>query len=125
MQKMFDVGRELKAKYPDDDAKFKEAMREWQKQNDYPAGSVHDVVDHIDHIVKVAGIDHVGLGSDYDGIQRTPKQLEDVSCYPYITQELLNRGYKRDDILKILGGNILRAFRDAERISASMTKGSK
>ena len=125
MQKMFDVGRELKAKYPDDEAKFKEAMREWQKQNDYPAGSVHDVVDHIDHIVKVAGIDHVGLGSDYDGIQRTPKQLEDVSCYPYITQELLNRGYKRDDILKILGGNILRAFRDAERISASMTKGSK
>ena len=125
MQKMFDVGRELKAKYPDDEVKFKEAMREWQKQNDYPAGSVHDVVDHIDHIVKIAGIDHVGLGSDYDGIQRTPKQLEDVSCYPYITQELLNRGYKRDDILKILGGNILRAFRDAERISASMTKGSK
>ena len=125
MQKMFDIGRELKKKYPDDDAKFKEAMKAWQKDNDYPAGSVHDVVDHIEQIIEVAGIDCVGLGSDYDGIGRTPKQLGDVSCYPYITQELLNRGYKKDDILKILGGNILRVFRDAEIVSAAMNKGSK
>jgi len=125
MQKMFDVGRELKLKYPDDEAQFKEAMKAWQKDNDYPAGTVHDVVDHIDHIVKFAGIDCVGLGSDYDGISRTPKQLEDVSTYPYITQELLNRGYTKDDILKILGGNVLRVFRDAEKVSAAMNKGSK
>ena len=125
MQKMFDVARELKVKYPDDDAKFKEALREWQKQNDYPSGSVHDVVDHIEHLVKVAGIDHVGIGSDYDGIQRTPKQLEDVSCYPYITQELLNRGHKKADIVKILGGNVLRVFGDAEKVAAAMTKASK
>ncbi len=125
MQKMFDVGRELKKKYPDDEAKFKEAMREWQKQNDYPAGSVHDVVDHIEQIIEIAGIDSVGLGSDYDGIGKTPKQLEDVSCYPTITQELLNRGYKKDDILKILGGNILRVLRDVEKVSATMSNGSK
>jgi len=125
MQKMFDVGRELKLKYPDDEAQFKEAMKAWQKDNDYPAGTVHDVVDHIDHIVKFAGIDCAGLGSDYDGISRTPKQLEDVSTYPYITQELLNRGYTKDDILKILGGNVLRVFRDAEKVSAAMNKGSK
>ena len=122
MQKMFDVGREMRKKYPDDEAKFKEAMREWQKQNDYPAGSVHDVVDHIEKIIEIAGIDCVGLGSDYDGIGRTPAQLGDVSCYPYITQELMNRGHKKDDILKVLGGNILRVFRDAEKVSESMRK---
>ena len=72
---------------------------------------MHDVVDHIEHIIKVAGVDHVGLGSDYDGIGTVPKQLEDVSCYPYITQELLNRGHKREDIVKVLGTNVLRDAR--------------
>ena len=80
-------------------------------------GSVHDVVDHIEHIIKVAGIDHVGLGSDYDGINSTPRQLEDVSCYPYITQELLNRGYSREEIHKVLGGNVLRVMREAEAVA--------
>ena len=122
MTRMFDVGRDLRAKYPDDEPKYKEAMRAWQKQNDYPAGTVHDVVDHIEHVIKIAGVDHVGIGSDYDGISRLPKQLEDVSCYPAITQELLNRGHKKDDILKILGGNILRVFRDAEKVAAGMSK---
>ncbi len=118
MRKMFDVGRELKKKFPDDDVKYQEAMREWQKDNDYPAGTIHTLVDHIDRIVQVAGIDHVGLGSDYDGISRLPAQLEDVSCYPNITQELLNRGYKAADIKKILGGNLMRAFRAAEKAAA-------
>ena len=72
---------------------------------------MHTLVDHIEHIIKVAGIDHVGIGSDYDGVTKLPAQLEDVSCYPYITQELLNRGYTPDDIRKILGGNLLRAMR--------------
>jgi membrane dipeptidase len=75
------------------------------------------VVDHIEHIIKTAGIDHVGLGSDFDGIHTVPHQLDDVSCYPYITQELLNRGYSRDDIRKVLGGNLLRVFRQAEEVS--------
>ena len=82
-----------------------------------PACSVHHVVDHIEHIIKVAGIDHVGIGSDYDGINSVPRQLEDVSRYPYITQELLNRGHSREAILKILGGNILRVLRQAEQVS--------
>jgi membrane dipeptidase len=82
-----------------------------------PTGSVHTVVDHIEHIIKFAGIDHVGLGSDYDGIGAVPKQLEDVSCYPFITQELLNRGYKKEEIHKILGGNLLRVFRAAEKVA--------
>ena len=116
-KRMFDVGRELEKKYPNDDAKYQEAIREWRKQNDYPAGTVSDVVDHIDHIVKIAGIDHIGIGGDYDGIGRTPTQLEDVSCYPYLTQEMLNRGYSPKDVRKVLGGNILRVLRDAEGVA--------
>ena len=69
------------------------------------------------------GIDHVGLSSDYDGINAVPQQLEDVSCYPYITQELLNRGYKKDEILKVLGGNILRVLRAAEEVSRRTKEG--
>jgi membrane dipeptidase len=83
---------------------------------------VHNVVDHIEHIVKVAGIDHVGLGSDFDGISTVPKQLEDVSCYPYLTQELLNRGYSKEDIHKILGGNLLRVFRQVEQVAGTGKK---
>lgn len=116
MRKMFEVGRELRKQYPEEE-KFREAMREWNKANDYPNGTVQLVVDHVEHVVKVAGIDHVGLGSDYDGITKTPAQLDDVSCYPYITQELLNRGYKADDIRKILGGNVLRVMREAETVA--------
>jgi membrane dipeptidase len=82
-------------------------------------GTIHDVVDHIDHIAKVAGVDHVGLGSDFDGITTVPAQLEDVSAYPRITQVLLDRGYQPDDIRKILGGNMLRVMRDAERAAGS------
>jgi membrane dipeptidase len=65
----------------------------------------------------VAGVDHVGLGSDYDGISTVPRQLEDVSCFPYITQELLNRGWSKEDIHKVLGGNLLRVLRRAEEVA--------
>ena len=75
------------------------------------------MVDHIEHIIKVAGIDHVGLGSDFDGIDSAPEQLEDVSNYPLITQELLNRGYKKEQILKVLGGNFMRVFRAVEKVA--------
>ncbi len=117
MQTMFQVGRELKKKYADDEPKYREAMRAWQKENPFPTGTVHTVVDHIEHIVKVAGIDHVGLGSDYDGIMKVPTQLEDVSTYPVITQAMLDRGYKPEEIKKLLGGNLMRAFRDAETVA--------
>jgi membrane dipeptidase len=70
------------------------------------------VVDHIDHIVELVGPDHVGLGSDYDGIPYTPKGLEDVSKMPDITMELVKRGYEKEDIVKILGGNHLRLIKE-------------
>jgi membrane dipeptidase len=68
------------------------------------------VLDHVGHIVKVASVDHVGIGSDFDGIENTPKGLEDVTRMPYLTEGLLKRGYKEDDIRKILGENFLRVF---------------
>jgi membrane dipeptidase len=113
-RKMFETVRELRMKHPEE-RDFQEALAQYRKDNPIPKGTIHNVVDHIEHIIKIAGIDHVGLGSDFDGIDSTPEQLEDVSKYPLITQELLNRGYKKDQILKILGGNLLRVFREAAR----------
>jgi len=113
----FDVYRKMKADYPDEherDAAFKK----WAAEHPVPRGTVRTVVDHIDHIVQIAGVDHVGIGSDYDGVSTLPEQLDDVSCYPFITQELLNRDYSADDIRKILGGNALRVLRQAERVAA-------
>jgi membrane dipeptidase len=113
--RMFQVSRELRAKYPNDDD-YKQARKAWEQANPIQPGSVHDVCDHIDHIKKVAGIDCIGLGSDYDGIPLVPRQLEDVSTYPVITQELLNRGYSATEIHQIMSGNILRVMRAAEAV---------
>lgn len=68
------------------------------------------LIDHIDHMVRLAGIDHVGLGSDFDGIESAPKELNDVSDMPLVTKALLARGYSRQDVEKILGGNFIRVF---------------
>jgi membrane dipeptidase len=113
-RRMFEVARDLKAKYPDE-KEFQAALDQYRKDNPIPRGTIHDVADHIEHVIKVAGIDHVGLGSDFDGIDSTPEGLDDVSKYPYITQELLNRGYKPDQIRKVLGENFLRVFREIEK----------
>jgi membrane dipeptidase len=80
------------------------------------------VADHIDHMRQVAGIDHVGIGSDFDGIQSTPIGLEDVSKYPALTAELLRRGYSEGDVQKVLGQNVLRVMRDVERTAATLQK---
>ncbi|REK12910.1 MAG: membrane dipeptidase [Planctomycetota bacterium] len=106
--------RALKEKYGSDTDKIRTEMRNWALKNPMDNGSIHIVLDHIDHIAKVAGVDHVGLGSDYDGIDKVPAQLEDVSTYPKITQGLLDRGYSEADIRKILGTNLLRVMRGAE-----------
>ncbi len=95
-------------------------LKVWQNLHPMPRGTIHDVIDHIDHIAKVAGIDHVGLGSDYDGIDALPEQLDDVSTYPKITQALMDRGYSPDDIRKVLGGNMVRVLREAERVAGEL-----
>ncbi|MEL0096049.1 MAG: dipeptidase [Planctomycetaceae bacterium] len=118
MSNMFDVSRELRKKHEDDD-QYNAAMARWRAANPYPPGTIHDVVDHIDHLVRIAGINHVGIGSDYDGVSKLPMGLEDVSTYPRITQLLLDRGYSRRDIDKIMSANMMRVIRQVERVSQS------
>jgi membrane dipeptidase len=120
----FDVWRAIRKAHEGDEEAQNAAWELWAAENPIDHGTIHDLLDHIDHIVKIAGVDHVGLGSDYDGITELPAQLEDVSSYPYITQGLLNRGYGEQDIRKILGLNALRALREAERVAAELTSGS-
>jgi membrane dipeptidase len=108
------VYRALKEKYGADTEKIRAEMRRWSEEHPTDNGSIHTVLDHIDHIAKTAGVDSVGLGSDFDGIDKVPAQLEDVSTYPKITQGLLDRGYSEADIRKILGANLLRVMRGAE-----------
>lgn len=110
-ENMFRVRRELNAKFSNA-ADADSAFERWKKDNPMQKGSILDVVDHIDHIVKIAGIDHVGLGSDFDGVPMLPQDLEDVSTFPRITQVLLDRKYSDQDIQKILGENTLRVLRE-------------
>ena len=83
-----------------------------------PRATLAQVADHIDHIRRVAGIDHVGLGGDFDGIMEVVQGLEDVSTYPALTAELLRRGYSDGDVAKVLGQNVLRAWKAAERAAS-------
>jgi membrane dipeptidase len=96
---------------------FELALTQWLADNPLPTTTISDVVDHIDHIVAVAGIDHVGLGSNFDGMASVPRNLEDVSCFPHVTQELLRRGYTAEQVRKILGGNTLRVLRAVEDVA--------
>jgi membrane dipeptidase len=89
-----------------------------------PRPPFKSLIDHFDHIAKVAGVDHVGIGSDFDGVDCLPSGIDSVADLPKITQALLDRGYKADDIRKILGGNMLRVFREVERVSQQMQSGS-
>jgi membrane dipeptidase len=79
--------------------------------------TVDDLLDHIDHAVRVAGVDHVGLGSDFDGVPSLPRGMEDATKLPFLTYGLLQRGYSEEDVRKILGGNTLRVLAEAERIA--------
>ncbi len=97
----------------------KKMARDRVRQEEYarrlPPVSVSRLVDHIDHIVKLVGIDHVGMGSDFDGVQSTLSDLKDVSQLPNLTRELLRRGYSDADVQKILGGNMLRVMEDVQK----------
>jgi membrane dipeptidase len=102
----------LKKKYKNDKKTFIEKRRELYRSHRRKPSKVpiDRLIDHIDHAVKVAGVDHVGLGSDFDGCSITPVGLDDVSDLPLITEKLLERGYSEKDLEKILGGNLLRVF---------------
>ena len=93
---------------------FKEVLG---KLGPLPKATIAQVADHVEHVRKVAGIDHVGLGGDYDGNDNWPVGLEDVSSYPNLFAELVRRGWSDEDLKKLASGNILRAMRQAEAVA--------
>lgn len=94
----------------------------WGKTHPEPKATLAQAADHIDHIRKIAGIDHIGLGGDFDGIESTPTGLEDVSKYPALIAELIGRGYSDEDLLKIIGGNAQRVLRKTEEVAARLQR---
>lgn len=110
----------LKAQDPSEGAVYDAGIAKLYAENPIPPVSYTRIVDHIDHIVKVAGIDHVGIGSDFDGITSTPAGMEDVSKLPAIRAELKKRGYSQADIDKIMGENFMRVFAEVEKVAKTM-----
>jgi membrane dipeptidase len=110
----------LTAQFPSDAAAVTTGVGAWTAAHPAPRATLADAADHIDHIRKVAGVDHIGLGGDFDGISSVPAGLEDVSTYPALIAELLRRGYTDGDIRKIAGQNLLRVLRAAERVSKTL-----
>jgi membrane dipeptidase len=104
---------------PEDTQRF---YLEWLRDNKIPRAPLKSLINHIDHIAKVAGVEHVGLGSDFDGRNFFPEGMDSAADLPKITQALLDRGYRPEDIKKILGGNMLRVFRDVERVCRDMRR---
>ena len=96
------------------------AMAEWVRAHPMPPVGIGDVADHIDHIRSVAGVDHVGLGSDFDGIPEAPAGLDGVDKYPALLEELARRGWSDADLAKVAGGNALRVLARAEEVSAHL-----
>ena len=95
---------------------------EWRTAHPRPPATLSQVADHIEHVRKVAGVDHVGIGSDFDGISETPVGLEDVSTYPALFAELARRGWTDAELRKLAGENVLRAMRQAEQVSAKLRR---
>lgn len=115
--------RELRARLTDDDA-IKKGIEDWAKKAGPPLAGVSDVADHIDHIRKVASIDHIGIGADYYHPDESDMAtgLGNVTRYPYLFAELLKRGYSDDDVMKIAGRNHLRAMRQMEKVAAGLQR---
>ena len=95
-------------------------VKAWERINPRPAVTVTEVADHIDHVARIAGHDHVGIGADLDGIPYTPTGLEGVEAYPVLFAELIKRGWSDADLARLAGGNVLRALRRAEAVAGSM-----
>ncbi len=120
---MFDEMRELRAQFaPEDELGYAAAARELQAGHGVDNGTVADVADHIEHIARVAGVDHVGIGGDYDGVDQLPVGLEDASCYPAITAELLRRDWQEPAVRKILGENAMRVLAEAEDLAVASSQ---
>ena len=99
-------------------------IEKYKKANGFTRGTIKDIVKNINHVVELVGIDHVGLGSDFDGVSSVPEGMDDVSFYPNLIYHLLKQGYSENDIQKICSGNILRVWKKVEDISKELQKKS-
>ncbi len=105
-----------------DTAQLRQMRAQFRAAHPMPRATIADVVAHIEHIRDVAGIDHVGIGGDFDGIDETPVGLEDVSTYPNLFAELIRRGWSDADLKKLAGQNVVRVLREAERVAARLQR---
>ena len=110
----------LRTIYRSSEAAVEAELKKWETAHSRPPTDVRTVADHIDHIARVAGYDHVGIGGDYDGIDSTPTGLTGVETYPILFAELIRRGWSDANLAKLAGGNVLRALRRAEAVAASL-----
>ncbi|HET6576965.1 MAG TPA: dipeptidase, partial [Gemmatimonadales bacterium] len=115
------VWKQLKAAVPDS-AERRRQHDGWETAHPAPSATLAQVADHIEHVRKVAGVDHVGIGSDFDGIEHVPVGLEDVSRFPYLFAELIRRGWSDADLKKLAGRNLLRAMHQAEATAARLQR---
>jgi membrane dipeptidase len=110
----------LKVIHRDSEARVEAGLKAWEAAHPAPPVTIATVADHIEHVANVAGHDHVGIGGDFDGIDRTVVGLDGVEDYPSLFAELIRRGWSDENLAKLAGGNILRVLRQAERVAASM-----
>jgi membrane dipeptidase len=113
---------QLRERYGDDTVAIRRAVAEWRAGNPSPQATLSQVADHIEHIRRVAGADHVGIGGDFDGISETVQGLEDVSTYPALFAELVRRGWSDRDLKKLAGENVLRTLERAEIVAARLRR---
>ncbi|HUG46271.1 MAG TPA: membrane dipeptidase, partial [Sphingomicrobium sp.] len=111
----------LKSLYPFSTRQVETELKSWEAANPSPKAQVADVADHIEHVVRIAGHDHVGIGGDLDGITTTVVGLGGVDGYPNLFAELIRRGWSDDNLARLAGGNLLRALRQAEKVSEAMS----
>lgn len=112
----------LRAEYPDEGPDWQAAYAQWQRANPRPPCGVADVADHVEHVREVAGVDHVGLGGDFDGCETTPDGLADVSGYPALLAELADRGWSEAELGKLAWHNALRVLRETESVGAAVRR---
>ena len=113
----------LNAQFKNDPKRLAEELDKLLAANPLPPTPLSVLVDHFEHVAKVAGIDHVGIGSDFDGVPYLPEGMKDIAQLPNLTYELLRRGYSEADVRKVLGENFLRAFAAAERVARTSSGG--
>lgn len=114
--------KELRERFGNDTAAITRATKEWSFTHPAPRATLSQVADHIDYVRRVAGVDHVGIGGDFDGISEVPQGLEDVSTYPALFAELARRGWSDNDLRKLAGENFLRVFSQAESVARKLQK---